>query len=213
MDPTALVDDATADRLRRHGAGADTARYLRVADLEVDRFGVLDAEVRHVHALRSFTRKDGRAGSLRRVTLGDGTGEVDLVLWGEEAALAVDGPLRAGAHVRLHGPTVKAGFRGGVELHLGGGVVAEVESERTTLAGTLVELGQTRVVGEPPAVRFQADLVLDTDAGRVQAVLWDDAVKTVRAVLPGARVVIEGATAHPSLDGWFVADGATVHTG
>lgn len=228
-----LLAPATADRLARFRAGEDTTRRLRVADLETDVFGVLEVQVRTLHPAKPFTSRAGRDGVLRRVTLGDASGEVDLVLWGDETRQAVDGPLTAGAWLRLRGATVKPGYREGVELHLGGCVVEALDAPpaeaggasgnvaaggvtdaprpgaSVDLEGVLESLGDTRVVGEPPDVRFQADATLATDDGPVQVVLWDDAVKAARSVLPGIRVRISGADAHPSLEGWFLADGAT----
>lgn len=226
-DALPALDPATVDRLARHEAGTDTARRLAVVALETDVFGILEVQVRTLHPPKPFRSRAGRNGVLRRVTLGDATGEVDLVLWGDETRQAVDGPFTVGSWLRLRGPTVTPGYREGVELHLGGCVVEPLDgppegadgsvspataTARVDLEGILESLGDTRVVGTPPDVRFQADAILATDEGSVQVVLWDDAVKAARSVLPGVRLRIRGASAHPSLEGWFLADGADLST-
>lgn len=204
----ALVDDATNARL----AQGPRPRTLRVASLEPGDVGLLNVEVRSVGAVRSFTSKAGREGTLRRVTLGDPSGEVDIVLWGDETNLAVDGPLVPGAHVVLRGATVKAGFQGGVELGLGGAIMESVETpeESFRLEGVLESLSDSQISGTPPNVRFHAEAALVTSEGRIQVLLWDDCIKAARGVLPGATLRIDGATLHPTLEGWFVADGAAV---
>ncbi len=201
-----LLDAATEQRL----ASGPGERRLRVADLEVGDIGVLRVQAQAVHPVQTFQRKNGGEGMLRRVTLADSSGDVDLVLWGDETQQAIDGPFVAGAHVILRGATVKAGFRGGVEVQLGGAVVEPVETvtETVTVEGVLDHLGDTQVSGAAPNIRFQAEAALVTSLGRVQVVLWDECVKAARAVLPGATVRIDGATAHPLLEGWFVADSA-----
>ncbi|MEA3202370.1 MAG: hypothetical protein QOI63_36, partial [Thermoplasmata archaeon] len=101
---------------------------------------------------------------------------------------------------------VKAGYRGGVELGLGSAVLERVETPATsTLSGTLLSLGETRVVEGPP-VRFQADALVRTDAGERTVVLEGDLLLKARAA-PGA--VLSGLAPHPALDGWLLATPAT----
>lgn len=174
--------------------------------------GIVTAQVGAVGTVRTFTRKNGQEGRMRRVTLQDRSGEADLVLWGDEVLLASEGPLQAGAHVVLRGPTVKPGFREGVELHLGGAAVESVHApeERLTIEGVLESIDDSKITGTPPDVRFHAEARLVTSEGLVNVVVWDDCIKSMRAVLPGATLRIVGATLHPALEGWFVADGATI---
>ena len=62
--------------------------------------------------------------------------------------------------------------------------------ERVTLEGILDELGETTISGTPPDVRFHANLSLVTSNGVVHVLVWDDCIKAVRRVLPGATVRI-----------------------
>lgn len=172
-----------------------------------DPFGVLEVEVRATERVREFTRRDGVPGRLRRLTVADATGGVALVLWGEECDLAAgDGPLCPGAHVRLRGATVRPGYRGGVELHLGAAAIEPLPAAAgEALHGILAELGATRMVETDAGTRFRADARIDTARGPRQVALWDDAVKDALAAGVGADVAI-AARPNPALEGWFIAD-------
>lgn len=203
-----LVDAATAARLARARAGEDTARRLRVATLEAGQAGVLDVQVKAVGPPRTYDRRRGGQGLMQRVTLADGTGEVDLVLWDDERRQCQDGPFQPGAFLRLRGAAVKAGHRGGVELGLGSALVETlpapaISTSGGVLEGRLVELGEVRPVGAPPAMRFTVEATLETASGPVRLAAWDLAVKALRAVGIGGRLRVAGATPNPLLDGWW----------
>jgi hypothetical protein len=204
-----LVDAATTARLARVRAGEDPARRLRVAALEPGQAGVLDVQVRAVGPSRTYERRRGGQGLVQRVTLADGTGEVDLVLWDDERRQCQDGPFQPGAFLRLRGAAVKAGHRGGVELGLGSALVealpmpAPSASSAGVLEGRLLDLGEVRPVGSPPAMRFTMEATLETSMGPVRLAAWDLAVKALRAAGAGGRVRISGAAPNPLLDGWW----------
>jgi hypothetical protein len=201
-----LVDGATLERLRRARAGTDLPNRLALARLAPGDVGMVEATVAQVHPARGYGRKGGGQGELCRVTLRDGSGEADLVLWDDEVRHVRGGLLVPGARIRLRGAAVKAGYRGGVELGLGSAVLERVEAPAAaTLAGTLAALGPTRVLDGPP-VRFQADAVVRTEAGERSVVLEGDLLLKARAA-PGAR--LEGLAPHPALDGWLLCTPAT----
>lgn len=199
-----LFDEATRARMEN-----PLPRVLTVAQLEPNLYGVLDVQVQTVQPVKTFQRKTGGEGQLRRVTLADHTGEVDLVLWGSDVH-AVTKEFTQGRRIRIRGPTVKAGWQGGVELAWDGCPVEEAPTavETVTLTGTLVSLGPTNIVGNPPTVRFQADATLAQDHGEVQVAVWDDVLRQLRQVLPGASLCLKGLQAHPSLENWYLGDQA-----
>lgn len=206
MDPD-LLDPAAAAWLAAARAGADLAVRLRLGDLQAGQVGILEAEVRAVAPVRRYQRKRGGEGLLVRVTLADRSGEADLVLWDDEVGLAKAGPLQPGAHVRIHGPTVRSGrnAHSPPELGLAGAeVVALPAGADVTVDGLLVAIGPTRPVGDPPALRFTCELTLDTSVGALRVVAWDAAVKAALAAGVGARVRVRGRP-NPFLDGWWTA--------
>lgn len=185
-------------------------RRLRVADLEPGQVGVLEAVVQGVAPVRPYPRKRGGEGLVGRVTLSDGSGEVELVLWDDETRLLRGETWKVGAALRLRGATVRVGYRGGIELGLGAAVVEPIAGTQSPeddppLEGRLVMLGPTRVIDDQVPVRFQADIVLATATGEARFVAWDDLVRELQGLELGAAVAIEGVRPHPLIPGHFVA--------
>lgn len=205
--PEGLLAEATHARLERALRGDDEARLLRVGRLQPGDAGVLEVVVRQVHPVRPYDRKRGGTGLLGKVTVADTSGEVDIVFWDQETQQLQDGPFLPGASLRIQGAVVRAGRRGGVELSLGSAVVTPLVSTqpRSNLEGTLLAVGPTRVTGNPPRERFQADVQVEAMGGRADLVAEGELVRQLRRVLPGAPVTLEGLTPHPLLDGWWLA--------
>jgi hypothetical protein len=201
-----LLDAATWQRLQRARSGGDLPNLLRLATLAPGEVGIVEATVAQVHPARPYDRKRGGQGELCRVTLADASGEADLVLWDDEVRHARGGVLVPGARVRLRGPAIKPGYRGGVELGLGSAVLERIDAPSASLSATLVSLGETRVLEGPP-VRFQADAVVRTPEGERTVVLEGEPLKRARAAAGPVR--LEGLVAHPALDGWLLATPAT----
>ncbi|RXE57310.1 nucleotide-binding protein [Methanoculleus taiwanensis] len=87
---------------------------------------------------RGFTTRDGRASFVRNLTIADATGEVALVLWGEEAQRH----LVAGDVLEVYNATARPGRYGGLELNLGRGSALLVRSgkeEEVDLTGTVIQ--------------------------------------------------------------------------
>ena len=210
--PPGLLEPATEARLRQALAGADVAVRLHLGALQAGTTGIVEAAVRQVHPVRPYVRKSGAPGLIGKVTLADATGEAVLVLWDDETRLLQDGPFQPGAYLRIQGATVRAGRRGEAELALGAAVVTALESEASPLMrleGTLLAIGPARVTGHPPALRFQADAQLQAPGGVAHIALEGEPLRNLRSILPGATVALEGVTAHPVLDGWWIAGPAT----
>lgn len=200
------LEPSTANRLAAQRAGSPQSVRLQIALLEPGAIGVLDAEVRALGAPRPYARKRGGDGLLQRITLADATGEVDLVLWDDELGLAREGPLQPGNHVRLHGPLVKAGYRGGVELALQGAhLVAGPQADLREVIGQLLGIGVTKPLGEPPALRFTCELEVATASGTIRVAAWDDAVKSALAAGVGSRIRL-WARPNPFLEGWWTTN-------
>ena len=204
MDLTGLVDDATLHRMQEAAAGKDVRRHLRIGTARPGDVGFLRATVKSVAPARTFRRKNGSEGLIGRVALDDGTGEVEAVLWDDQNRLTRDGTLAPGKTVDLVGVAVQEGWRGGLELSLETAQVHAVAQQASTLTGTLSAFGDTDVVDG----RFQAEMTLATPAGDVHIIVWDELVKQLRDLGVHSTVTLEGATAHPLLEGWYLGDGA-----
>lgn len=84
-----------------------------ITDLRPNRVATLEASVEEVEPVREVLLEGGARRRVQNVRLGDGTGEVQLVLWGEE----VD-RIRKGDRVRIRDGWVKD-YKGRLQISLG----------------------------------------------------------------------------------------------
>jgi hypothetical protein len=209
LDLKGLVTPEAAERWRRARAGADLTRHLQIAFLEPGQVGVLDVQVRSVSSVRTYKRKRGGEGTMARVTLADETGEVDLVLWDDEVRHMQSGPFRRGQRLILQGPTVRPGYRSGVELSLGAASVRVVDAGEDGIAGVVVRIEGVRVL---PDGRRTAQLLLDTPRGPAAVAVWQDVLDACQQVAPGSRLLLTAVVPHPSIPGNWLSTPRTVAT-
>ena len=62
-----------------------------ISDLRPDRVATIEATVTRLEPVREFAPKSGGTKKVRNGTLRDGTGEIQLVLWGEEVDRVAEG--------------------------------------------------------------------------------------------------------------------------
>ncbi|WP_181391225.1 OB-fold nucleic acid binding domain-containing protein [Methanospirillum stamsii] len=97
---------------------------------------------------KPFTRRDGSTSWVRNLRLSDGSAEVPLVLWDDEAKR----PLLQGESVIIYNAYVKTGRTGDNEISLGrGGALAIVphEGEHIRVQGTVLYVPQGTLLTSP----------------------------------------------------------------
>jgi len=62
-----------------------------IADLRPSRVASIEATVVRLEPAREFTQRDGTTKKVRNGQLKDGTGEIAIVLWGDEVELVAEG--------------------------------------------------------------------------------------------------------------------------
>jgi replication factor A1 len=95
-------------------------------------------EIKQLQQPRSFTTRNGTASWVRNILVHDGSDELRLVLWGENALL----PLKPGDTIEAYHATAKPGRFGGIELGVGRGSALRVpadESRPISFTGTIIE--------------------------------------------------------------------------
>lgn len=106
-----------------------TKRQLKVKNLVSGLRSVdLIARIAQVSEIREF-QKNGKAGKVVNLTLGDDTGIVRLSLWNEETGLVTSGDLKEGDTVKISGGYIKIDNRGNPELRLGKGSIEKSEEK------------------------------------------------------------------------------------
>lgn len=157
-------------------------------------------------SVRQFKRKDGSAGNVRNISIGDETGKIRVVLWEPHAAME----LAAGtAYDIINAYTKENTFSGQVELHVGnqGQVrksdrqvsysetmthIADVEANGAySVEGHVTGLEQPREFERSDGTKSKvANIYISDDTGRVRVALWGDHADIVGEIDIGSRIQI-----------------------
>lgn len=95
-------------------------------------------EIKQLQQPRSFTTRNGAASWVRNIILREGSDELRIVLWGENALVH----LNPGDTIEVYHATAKAGRFGGIELGVGRGSAFRVPQAGTrpvAFSGTIIE--------------------------------------------------------------------------
>ncbi len=163
--------------------------------------------------VREFARRDGSAGRVRSVTLGDASGKIRLTLWNEKADMEIE----AGETLEVTNALSRERY-GQVEIQAGSYSVvkksdAAVEyQEKITaisellpgsiysISGFVTGLGEVREFGrDDGTVGRVANIYVSDDTGRVRVALWNDHVRLIERLDLGSKVELVDCQAR---DGW-----------
>lgn len=209
-----LLDDEAIALLVLDELGLNEGAYVTLDDLAGRSEATARVRIDRVEPPRTFTRQGGGEGRVCNCLVSDATGTGRIVLWDRDVDKVEDGTLYAGARLTLVNARVKEG-RYGIELHVGPWTVLEVEgaldpAKRKLLAdvapepanapeppagparveGVLKAVAPTRTYLTERGVGFVCEVDVETRDGLVRLVVRDELVKAVRALSPGARVVV-----------------------
>lgn len=214
--------------------GLNDGAFVTIADLGGRSEATVRATIDRIEPPREFPREGRAPGRVANCLVSDATGQARLVLWDRDVEKTEDGTLRPGARVTIVNARVKES-KWGVELHATQWTAIEVEGALTaaqrklradvavdapetraataTVQGLLLAIGPTRPYRRTDGkTGFACDLDVDTSAGRVRVVAWDEAVRAARALKPLTQVVVENATlkARGATNEWSVSDPSAV---
>jgi replication factor A1 len=79
----------------------------------------ITGKVVRVFPPREFDRKDGTKGKVCSLILGDETGTIRTVFWGDDVSLIEDGKIAEGGILRIRAGYTKENLNGEAELHIG----------------------------------------------------------------------------------------------
>ncbi len=174
----------------------------------------LKGKIIDMGTVRTFQRKDGTAGKVRNITIGDETGKIRLTLWDAKAD-AVD--LKTGDTVEIMNAYARENsFSNQTELQIGSGgsIVkssAKVDySEPLTpiadiginaaysVSGHVSGLDEIREFERPDGTKSRvANIYVSDDTGRIRVVLWGDHAGIVNELDIGSEIRIIDAYAKP----------------
>jgi replication factor A1 len=182
----------------------------RIASLQA---GLMDAsisgEVASVGELSEFARQDGSVGSVLRVRLADGSGQVSCVMWDDVGVFFAQQRVSAGSRVRFEHGYTKYGRGGETEFHLGSRSNIQVLSEpplASGLTGPIRVSSLPKALGALPAISFRMRKLQParTEKGPVQALcedetglvivkFWDETGEAASGIGEGRTVLVERA--------------------
>ena len=178
-----------------------------------------------VKPLQKFIRLDGSEGKVRRLSLADKTGEMNVVLWDDKAEAPAMEDL-SGRIVKFSHGYVRRGFGGGLELNMGSRGNVEIapdfsEDEFPALTSFFKKIGQ--VTGEErtvnvlgvagriyPVSTFKRDdgsegkvrrLDLKDESDEITVVLWNKKVDELAEIESGRCLEIFRGRVRESPDG------------
>ena len=182
---------------------------VKAGSLQTNMNGVsIVLRVVSVYPPATFTRPDGKEGIRASLTGEDDTGSIRVVLWGEAAKTKLD----RGDIVKIDNAYTKEGFKGGLELHVGGRASIEKTDEKLDLAplesmkdakvkdvkADMQNLSLTaRIVRlyEPRTYSngVMASMVVGDETGTIRVVVWNDKASTVSELKRGDTIKIKNA--------------------
>ncbi len=148
-----------------------------------------------VHPASSFSREDGREGTLKKIELQDETGIITVIFWNSKVQEAAD--IKSGSLLQVYGAKVKESLNGGVELHVDSSVgfaflkalpvgYENLSTDPTRIRdlkpglkvmveGNVVTQPETRDVTTSKNEKIKlASFELDDETGRIKVLLWRD---------------------------------------
>lgn len=186
--------------------------FLTPGDIKAPGAVNLEGVVIEKHPAYSFTRDDGSSGRVARLTLEEGGGRIDLVLWDERVEELER--LEAGMRIRVINGAVRLRGDGRPEVNIAGSTFLEVLEAHTAprepfnpwievvdlkagmqgvyVSARVAQIGEIRefVRGDGSPGRV-ASVLLRDDTGSISLDLWDDEVELLEGLKVGHKVSIE----------------------
>lgn len=186
------------------GGEIETKKY-KIKDIQPNTsFVDIAGKVLEVSDTKEFVRKDSSPGKMGALTIGDETGRIRVLLWGEHA----EKKFPVGSTVEITNAYVKERY-GRAEIHLSsrGGIresskavayserinkIAEIEmNEPCSIVGNVSGIGSVREFvsrsGNPMKV---GTIHLSDETGRIRVSLWGDKSDIIAKIDVGSKVKI-----------------------
>jgi replication factor A1 len=197
-----LLDEHTAAMLVVRDAGRQHCKIARLASTSslICFFG----KVLQVSGPKEFDRNDGTKGQVSRITVGDDSGEITVVLWDERAAavceieegevLEIFGRLKGRAQHEVHALDMR---QTAIDIATRGNAVPAGAADATaeeSLEVVLLAKGESRqFTRRDGSAGEMAEAIIGDERGTARLVCW--APFLLEGIEPGSAIVIGGARA------------------
>jgi replication factor A1 len=185
--------------------GAIETKKYKIKDIQPNTsFVDIAAKVLEVSDAKEFVRKDASPGKMGALTVGDETGRIRVVLWGEHA----EKKFQAGSTVEITNAYVKERY-GRVEIHLSSRGDIKESSEEVAYSekiNKIADIGMNEtcsIVGNVSGIGSVREFVsksgnpmkvgtihLSDETGRIRVSLWGDKSDIIGKIDVGSKVKI-----------------------
>ncbi len=173
-----------------------------------------------VEPTRTFTRKDGTEGRVKRILLGDPTGVVDVAIWDDKTDIVEKEEIEPDQTIRILHGYVREGLNGPPEINVGkrGDIlkIPEKPSDNYPRVGDFsLKIGRIKdgtrflslkgkAIGIYPLSQFErADgtegkvrrILISDDTGEITCVFWNDKAELVENAAVGDIIEVTAASA------------------
>jgi replication factor A1 len=187
-------------------------QFTPVADIKADMNNInISGRVLDISEIRTFEKKDGSAGRVGNLLLGDSTGKIRLTLWDEKTDFLDEVDFDATVEV-FHAYSKENAFSQQVELNLGSrGIIQKTEKkveyrekitkivdiipgESYSVQGKVSEIGELREFErEDGTGSVVANLELKDETGSIKLTLWGDQAYVIEDLDIGSEIqIIDG---------------------
>jgi replication factor A1 len=199
-----LLDEHTAAMLVVRDAGR---QHLKIARLDsASSLICFFGKVLSISGPKEFDRSDGTKGQLARITVGDDTGEITVVLWDEQAAavgeietgevLEIFGRLKSAGRSEVHALDMRKTV---IDIATRGGAVRRDTAEEVVeevLEVVLLARGEPRpFTRRDGSAGEMTEAIIGDGNGTARLVCW--APSLLEGIGAGSAIVIEGARPNP----------------
>jgi replication factor A1 len=187
-------------------------QFTPVADIKADMNNInISGRVLDISEIRTFEKKDGSAGRVGNLLLGDSTGKIRLTLWDEKTDFLDEVDFDATVEV-FQAYSKENAFSQQVELNLGSrGIIQKTEKkveyrekitkivdiipgESYSVQGKVSEIGELREFErEDGTGSVVANLELKDETGSIKLTLWGDQAYVIEDLDIGSEIqIIDG---------------------
>lgn len=194
-------------------------KFIQIADIKADVDNInISGRVLDVAEIRTFEKKDGSAGRVGNLLLGDPTGKIRLTLWDEKTDFLDEIDFDETIEV-LHAYSRENAFNQQIELNLGSrGIIQKTEKkveyrekitniadiipgESYSVQGKVSEIGELREFErEDGTENVVANLELKDKTGSIKLTLWGDQAYVIEDLDIDSEIQIINAYAKSGLN-------------
>ena len=182
--------------------GRNQQQTILIKDIHPGMECTIKGTLSELSEIKTFTRKNNSTGKLRKCIITDESGSIPVIFWNDDVNLIDDSNLKDKSMITIINGYTKKGYQG-MELNVGRWSQVTIEQnnnqsnhqnhtkEQLNINGTIKEIQPTNIFfRDDGSEGFITKIIIETDNGPQQLILWDDQVKTIQQYHIGDSIKI-----------------------